>query len=186
MKNSNNTINISCFGAIRPLKNHLSQALAAIHFADQQGWHLRFHINATRQEQQGQNILKNLRGVFDHLINHELVEHQWMGHREFMNVLRTEIDLGMQVSYTETYNIVAADHIAAGVPLVTSSEVRFVLPIFYADPNSVPSMVRKLDWAWRLRHCGIVTANRWLLKRNNSQSQKAWLESISKLIDKNK
>ena len=184
MKNSNNTINISCFGAIRPLKNHLSQALAAIQFADQQGWHLRFHINATRQEQQGQNILKNLRGVFGSLQSHQLIEHPWMDHEVFMKVLREEIDLGLQVSYTETYNIVAADHIAAGVPIVTSSEVRFVLPVFHADPNSVPSMVRRLTWAWHLRRCGITKVNRWLLNRSNQQSQQAWQNGLAKLIEK--
>lgn len=182
MKKSN-YINISCFGAIRPLKNHLSQALAAIQFANQKNKHLRFHINATRQEQQGQNILKNLRSLFDHLKDHQLVEHPWMEHSDFMQVLSEQIDLGMQVSFTETYNIVAADHIAAGVPVVTSSEVRFVLPIFHAQPNSIPSMVSKLNRVWILRHCGIISVNRWLLDRNNRQSKQAWNNSISKLLD---
>ena len=77
---SSNIINVSCFGALRPLKNQLSQALAAIQFADSQDYRLRFHINATRVEQQGQNILKNLRGVFGSLKSHQLIEHPWMDH----------------------------------------------------------------------------------------------------------
>ena len=180
---SSNIINVSCFGALRPLKNQLSQALAAIQFADSHGYRLQFHINATRTEQQGQNILKNLRGVFGSLDRHQLVEHPWMDHADFMKVLRDEIDLGMQVSYTETYNIVAADHIAAGVPIVTSSEVRFVLPIFHADPNSVPSMVRRLIWAWHLRRCGVPQINRWLLNRSNDESRHAWSQCLANLLD---
>jgi hypothetical protein len=183
MKFKNDTINISCFGAIRPLKNHLSQALAAVHFAQQHGLKLRFHINATRPEQQGENILKNLRSMFENLPIHELVEHPWTDHRDFVRLIRDEIDLGMQVSYTETYNIVAADHVAAGVPVVTSSEVSFVMPLMHADPNSIPSMVTRLNWAWYGKLIGLHKINRWLLIRNNHQSQEAWHRNLTKLID---
>ena len=182
MKNFN-IINISCFGAIRPLKNHLSQALAEIQFANDRGLKLQFHINATRREQQGDNILKNLRSVFDYLPNHELIEHRWMNHDSFMQVLRSEIDLGMQVSFTETYNIVAADHVVNGIPMVTSSEVPFVLPVFHADPNSIPSMIHKLHRAWQLRFLQLHQVNRWLLKYNNYRAQTAWQDSLTKLID---
>ena len=53
------TIDISCFGAVRPLKNHLLQAVAAIGFADQIGKKLRFHVNAGRIEMQGGPVIKN-------------------------------------------------------------------------------------------------------------------------------
>ena len=79
--------------------------------------------------------------------------------------------------------VVAADHIAAGVPIVTSSEVRFVLPIFHADPNSVPSMVRRLIWAWHLRRCGVPQINRWLLNRSNDESRHAWSQCLANLLD---
>ena len=61
----NDVVNIGCFGAIRPLKNHMTQAIAAIAFAKSIGAKLRFHINATRVEGGGNPILKNLRQVFE-------------------------------------------------------------------------------------------------------------------------
>jgi len=64
---SNEYINISCFGAIRPLKNHLLQAICAVQFADSIGRKLKFHINAGRIEMKGEPILHNLKGMFQHL-----------------------------------------------------------------------------------------------------------------------
>ena len=55
------TINISCFGAIRPLKNQLIQAIASIEFANKVNKKLRFHINATRVEGNGLPVYHNLK-----------------------------------------------------------------------------------------------------------------------------
>jgi hypothetical protein len=55
------TINIGCFGAVRPLKNQLIQAVSAIDYADTYGKKLRFHINVKRIEGKGEPVLKNLR-----------------------------------------------------------------------------------------------------------------------------
>jgi hypothetical protein len=136
-------INIGCFGAIRPLKNQMIQAIAAIAFAERHSLKLRFHINGNRIEGNGNQVLKNLRNLFSHL-EHELVENAWMPHDKFMTLVAS-MDMGMQVSYTETFNIVAADMIAQGVPVVVSKEIDWVDPQFYADPNSCDDIVRVMD-----------------------------------------
>ena len=100
-------IDIACFGAIRPLKNHLMQAIAAIQFAKKHKKHLNFHINGTRIEMKGDPILQNLRKMFK-LLPYDLIEHDWMPHDDFCSLLR-QMDVSMQVSYTETFNIVTAD-----------------------------------------------------------------------------
>lgn len=179
---SRKTINISCFGAIRPLKNHLNQAAAAIEFADQQGLSLNFHINASRVEQKGDNILKNLRSTFFYLKDHNLIEHQWLPHEQFIHLIRNQIDIGMQVSFTETYNIVAADHVTQGVPMVTSAEIPFVSRIFCARPNDVPSMVRALCIAYWGSALGLHQINRRLLKRHTQASVRAWQKTLAGLI----
>src|SRR6266550_7001747 len=60
-----NYIDIACMGAVRPLKNQLTQAVAAIKFASQVGRPLRFHINGDRVEDFGNPVLKNLTHLFD-------------------------------------------------------------------------------------------------------------------------
>lgn len=73
-------IDIGCFGAVRPLKNQLMQAIAAISFARSRGLHLRFHMNGTRIEGGGP-VLKNITAMFARSPDAELVLHPWFDHR---------------------------------------------------------------------------------------------------------
>lgn len=126
-------IDVGCFGAIRPLKSHMTQVIAALIFAKSVGAKLNFHINATRVEGKGDPILKNIRETFARL-DHNLVEHGWCNHKEFLNVLKG-MDISLQVSFTETFNIVAADSMASGVPLVVSNEVPWIGEYAHRHPT---------------------------------------------------
>lgn len=172
-------INIACFGAIRPLKNQLTQAIAAIQFANRIGKKLHFHINIGRFENKGDPVFKNIKDLFDHLQEqgHELKLHPWMVHEKFLKVMK-HIDIGMQVSFTETFNIVSADMVACGVPMVVSSEVHWALPVF-ADPNDTTDIVSKLMFAWRFRVIN-VKLNRWRLKAYSKAAIKAWMSLLNK------
>ena len=77
------TLNIGCFGAIRPMKNQLIQAMAAKVFAQEEGKFLKFHMNTTRVETQGEPVLKNIRS----LLGSDLVEHEWMEPDVFLSLL---------------------------------------------------------------------------------------------------
>jgi hypothetical protein len=134
-------VRIGCFGAIRPLKNTMSQAIAAIAAARALRWRLEFHINATRLEGNGDPILKNLRQMFEALPQHTLVEHDWLPHGPFTDLVRT-MDLVMQVSFSETFNIVAADAVEAGVPVVVSSEVAWLGSYARAEPENIDSITQ--------------------------------------------
>jgi len=140
-------LNIGCFGAVRPMKNHLAQAIAAIEFANFLELPLKFHINLGRNEMMGENVLKNLRSLFASVANAELVEVQWTNHDEFLNVIKA-MDVCMQVSFTETFNIVTADTVVVGVPVVCSSEISWAAPATFADPTSTDDMVEKLKDVW--------------------------------------
>jgi hypothetical protein len=178
---SRGILNISCFGAVRPLKNHLMQALAAIKFARQKGRYLAFHINAGRYEGKGEPVRHNLQGLFDHMPDAQLVEWQWMPHEAFKQVAGS-MDLGMQVSFTETFNIVTADQVDAGVPVVTSPEVRWVNTLFHADPTSYESMVRAMNRAWALRWGAAQFLNLAGLESSNRATRKAWHDWVGTFV----
>ena len=171
------TVDVGCFGAVRPLKNHLAQATAAIQYANRNNKLLRFHINGGRVEGRGDSVLNNLRGLFQNN-QHELVEHPWYSHDEFKEMLRTTIDVGMQVSFTESYNIVAADMVDCGVPVVASDEIKFVNYPCLADPNDIDSMVDALTialWADRIR---LHRINNLMLAASNHAATKAWMRIL--------
>jgi len=142
-------IDIACFGAIRPLKNHLLQAFAALDFSRRIKKKLRFHINAGRIEMQGGPVENNLKGLFQHLYyeGHELVNHQWTPREKFLEIC-SEMDIGLQCNFSETFNIVSADLISQGVPIVASKEIPWSSFLYNADPTDSSDISDKLLCAY--------------------------------------
>lgn len=172
-RTDNPVINIGCFGAIRPLKNHLLQALAAIKFAEEVGKSVRFHINASRVEMMGAPVLKNLISLFELAGNGaSLVQVPWLAPADFMTYLRANIDMALQVSLTETFNVVTADCVTMGLPVVVSKEVKWVSKDSQAEDDSIESIVRVMHRAWNER--GLITQNQELLKDVGSNATDAW------------
>lgn len=171
-----NEIHIGCFGAIRPMKNTLIQAVAAVRFATKIDKKLYFHINGTRTEQAGDNALKNLRYLFEGL-DHELVEHPWMSHEDFIEVVRS-MDMGMQVSLSESFNIVTADFVWHRKPVVVSPDIEWVSDSNKANPNKVKSIVRALKRVRLLSHVGLNWLNLLLLQRHNRKATHQWLDVL--------
>jgi len=167
-------IDISCFGAIRPLKNHLLQAFAALEFANKLGKKLRFHVNAGRIEMKGDAALHNLMGLFEQLADsgHQLINHQWTPREEFLK-LCAQMDIGLQVSFSETFNIVGCDLISQGVPIVGSTEIPWAVDHCCADPTNSQDIVAKLENAYSWPKLNVMMNQRSLRNYTNS-SAKTW------------
>jgi hypothetical protein len=171
-------LNVGCFGAVRPLKNQLIQAVAAIDFADTYKKKLRFHINTQRIEGRGEPVLKNLRELFKNNPRHELIEHGWLSHNEFIDLVQ-RMDIGLQVSFSETFNIVSADFVNNNIPVVTSNEVDWVNPVFYANPSKVESIVSKMKRALFSSVFKLNFLNKISLWYYSFKSEKIWTKYFS-------
>jgi hypothetical protein len=169
------TIDVACFGAVRPMKNHLNQVVAAVKFAERHGMLLKFHINSTRCEQSGENVLKNIRAFFEVMPEHQLIEHEWLVHHDFVDLVKT-MDLGMQVSFTETYNIVAADFVFNNIPIIGSSQITWLPKIFQADPNSTDDITNALERVWFGSIVGLQKMSKYSLMRDNAKAKRHWLD----------
>lgn len=178
-------INIGCFGAIRPMKNQLTQALAAIAFAEKHSVDLNFHINASRVENvNGNSALKNIRALFDSYksdkITCNLVEHGWLDHSSFLDLLKT-MDITLQVSLSETFNIVSADSVSCGVPVVTSEEIYWIDRRFKAEPSSCRDIVEKMERALKFGAAGVYL-NACGLREYNFASIIDWLSFVKREV----
>ena len=142
-------LDICCFGAVRPLKNHLLQAFGALDSCKILNKKLRFHINAGRIEMKGDAVLHNLRGLFIQLIDsgHEMISHEWRPREQFLELCAT-MDIGLQVSFSETFNIVGADLISQGVPLVGSNEIPWSCKEFNANPVDSKNIAEQIIKAY--------------------------------------
>jgi hypothetical protein len=169
-------LHIGCFGAIRPMKNHLLQAVSAMRVGDLLGKKVYFHINTKRLEGRGEPVLKNLRNLFKGT-DHVLVEHGWMERKNFLAVSR-RMHLGMQVSFSETFNIVAADMISQDVPMVVSNEIEFVAPIFKARTTSSLSIMLKMLFTLAASKFKLHRLNELLLKLSGLFAKRIWIDFL--------
>lgn len=174
------TIDVGCFGAVRPLKNHLMQAIAAIKFANKIGKKLRFHINSGRIEMKGEPILHNLQAMFTHLsgADHQLIIHEWTPREEFLELCGT-MDLGMQFSFSETFNIVSADMISQGVPLVGSPEIPWMSKLFTGQPVETNEMCKSLILSYNFPKLNLIL-NKECLKTYTRKSKRIWVKYFTK------
>ena len=165
-------ISIGVFGAIRPLKNQLIQAMAAMTFADKLNKNLYFHINIARIESRGENVYKNIKALFKDS-RHQLITHGWLLHPEFL-LLVSSMDLGMQVSFSETFDIVAADFVYVNVPIVGSAEVEWLGRNYKANPTDMNDIVDRLEYAWNGRKQNRQKANSKGLEDWNEEAREEW------------
>lgn len=171
-----NHIDIGCFGAIRPMKNHLNQALASIAFGNKLKKKIQFHINSDRCEMNGDPVLKNLVYAFKDT-PHKLILHPWMDHHDFIRLV-VKMDVGMQVSLSETFNIVAADFAWNNVAVIGSDEVAWLDRKYKADPHHVEDMVDKLRFAYKGKDHNIQQVNKDNLVKYNKKATKVWLDAL--------
>lgn len=165
-------LEIGCFGAIRPMKNQLIQAMASIALADDLKKTLHFHINHSRVEQYGDNVYKNIVSLFENS-KHKLITHGWLLHHDFLQLIR-KMDLGLQMSFSETFNIVAADFVHMSVPIVTSPEITWINRIYQADETDLDNIVFHLWTALRGRKINLHRINEWGLNRWNNDARMVW------------
>ena len=176
-ENNYGEINVGIFGAIRPMKNALTQAVAAINYANMNNLKLRLHINTARVEQKGENVLKNLRALFVDT-RHELVEHAWLKHSDFVKLVGT-MDICLQVSISETYNIVAADVVNQRVPVVTTDEIPFVNSFSSVNSNkNVENIIYTMKFNLRFKTV-LTILNKFYLFVNSKRAKMVWMKFIN-------
>ncbi len=173
-KEKSNTVDVGCFGAIRPMKNQYQQAIAAIDFANRRNLKLRFHINGTRVEQNGLNVLKNIRLLFKD--KHELVEWGWMTHSEFLEVISI-MDIGTQVSFSESFNIVSADFVQVGVPIVASDDIDWMPGLLRVSPTDSEKISQKMAFAYDYKRI-LIPIQRAYLRWYGFKAELDWINNF--------
>lgn len=167
-------LNIGCFGAIRPLKNQLEQAVAAMIYANRNEFVLNFHVNTTRVEQNSDPIVKNLIALFQGT-QHTLVSHGWLAHEDFVKLI-LQMDCGLQLSFSETFNLVGADFVFNSIPFVGSSELPWLSSNSIAQPTDWNDIADHIDEV--LHSPRTARKNKQSLRKYSQQALTRWLEYL--------
>ena len=175
-----NYMDVGCFGSLRILKNQCYQALCAMDAAERLGKTLRFHITVDVNMTNTSvlyPVLKNLEEIFEYS-RHELVKHYWLDNSEFHELIR-EMDIGLQLSYTESFNIVAADFVVNDVPIVVSDAIGWMPSFMKTSTVEYEKTIRKIMWIYRLRKWKFLT--RWSkakLIKFNATAKLIWTNAL--------
>jgi hypothetical protein len=135
------TLRIGSFGALRLLKNHTTAAAAALMLARRRGCDLEFSVSVENDTMGGAAVLDALRKMFADLKWAKLVERPWEDWATFRQTV-SGMDLCLQVSMTETFNITTADAVAEGVPCVVSPCIEWAPDYWKADTDRLEDVVR--------------------------------------------
>jgi hypothetical protein len=175
-KQLKNHIDVACFGSLRILKNQCYQALCAMEMATRLNKKLKFHITVDIGMSESNNrfpVLKNLEEIFKNS-NHELVKHTWLENDKFQLLIK-EMDLGMQLSYTESFNIVTADFVNANVPIVVSEAIKWMPCISKTSTTNYEKTIKKMIKIYKWRKCWLLL--KWQkinLKKYNELAKLEW------------
>jgi glycosyltransferase involved in cell wall biosynthesis len=131
-------LRLGLFGANRPLKNHLSGAAAAVVLARELHVPVELLLSTGRNEGSDGRALEEMT---ENIANLRVTRTGWLPWSSFRRLLRT-VDLVFQVSYTETFNVVTADAIAEGVPVVASDAIEWVPRWWQARADEPLDVVR--------------------------------------------
>ena len=174
-------IDIGCFGSLRILKNQCYQAICSMEASNKIGKKLKFHIsvdvNLDKSEIKNP-VLKNLEELFKDS-HHELVKHYWMEQEEFHHLIK-KMDLGLQLSYTESFNIVSADFVNKGVPIIVSKSIRWMPWFLKTSTVDYNKTIRKIIRIYKWRYCKLL---KWWSRRNlfvyNESSKFLWVKFLN-------
>jgi hypothetical protein len=179
---NSNIINIGCFGALRILKNQLFQAMCAMKAADILNKTLHFHImvNVKIDDKTLNPILKNFDELFKNS-KHVLVKHQWMENNDFQNLIK-KMDLGLQLSYTESFNIVVADFVNNNTLILVSDAIRWMPNKLKTSTTNYDDVVNKIIFAYKHKNSHFLKRKmcRYLIKYNII-AKNIWFVFIHKL-----
>lgn len=142
-------INIGCFGALRLLKNQPFQAICAIEAANRMDKKLMFHITPNTPTDKD-TVLENLKQIFVNT-QHELVMHPWMETRKFHKLI-SKMDLGLQLSYTESFNIVTADFVSKNKLILVSGAIDWMPEMFQVSTTDYEEVIKKIIFLYTHRN----------------------------------
>ena len=86
------------------------------------------------------------------------------------------MDLGMQVSFSESFNITSADFVYENIPIIVSNDVTWMDDDFKVSCTDTEAMIRKLEFAYN--NPRKAKENKKRLEKYNKRAEEVWLNEL--------
>lgn len=169
------TIRIASLGALRLLKNHSTAAAAAQLIARSRNCNLEFYLSVNREEH-GKGILQMIRNMYANLKWAKLFENPWESWPDFRKTV-SHMDLCLQISFTETFNITTADACAELVPSVVGDCIEWLPDHWKANTDDAVDVARVGNMLLQ-NPSEVLEGNRYLRKYVR-QGTDRWVEFLN-------
>jgi hypothetical protein len=168
-------LKIGSYGAVRLMKNHITAAAAALMIAVEHKKDLQFYLSVNRVEN-GTGVIQSIVNMFNSVPYANLIQTPWTDWPDFRNII-ANLDLHMQLSMSETFNITTADAACAGIPTCSSEALDWVPQSWVCDIDNASEVAQK---GWHLLN-DQQAGKRGLasLQDFNKMSLSKWLQWLS-------
>jgi hypothetical protein len=138
---------------------------------------LHFHINDPDDD--SNPIFLNLKELFAINTKHKLYIHDWMKHSEFVKVIK-KMDLGLQLSYSESFNFVTADFVNYEIPILVSESISWMPKLSMTSTVDYDDTIDKIGDMIKRKHKIhlLIRLNKNHLVKYNDNSKKIWNKFI--------
>ena len=102
------------------------------------------------------------------------MNHLSITYEQFIELCST-MDIGIQVSFNETFNIVGADIVSQGVPLVVSPEIPWASRFFSSRQTNTDDIVSALKYSYMLPSVNVFL-NQTYLKWYTDDTINIWFK----------
>jgi glycosyltransferase involved in cell wall biosynthesis len=175
-RNAIETLRIGTFGPARPWKNQLVAAEAAIALARRLGARLEYYVNGNRNDVDGRTAQSRAE-LFRGLTNAALISVPWQPWPAFRRTVGS-MDLLLQPSFDETFQVIVADGIAEGVPVVTTAACEWTPKSWWAEACD-PASVASVGAALLASRPAAITSGRTALTNYVSAGTRLWQSWLS-------
>lgn len=171
---SGGLLKIGAFGAIRPYKNFITAAAAALIIRRTLDVPVEFHMSSGAD---GERTVPAIQQMCRGIDGFELIQHDWSYWNNFIELV-SAMDLLLQVSYTESFNMITADGVYVGVPSVVSPAIYWAPDSWKAEPDNAMDIAKTGMILLRHRpfhrNLGLKA-----LRRHNDDSIGYWLDYLN-------
>lgn len=183
-REQSNVLNVGIFGAIRLLKNTLTGVIASIIFAKENNKKLNLYINNLTSDI-GNNVLLNIKMLLNDYPNVKLFINPYLDGDKYKNLIQS-LDLGLQLSFSETFNNVAGDFVNNGVPIIYNDEIDWLKTSLKVSSTNINEIVSIISKAYSLRNNeNFLNGQYNNLKEYNKRASNIWLDFYKKINSSN-
>jgi hypothetical protein len=181
-------LKIGAFGAPRPYKNFMTAAAATVVMQRTLGCSVEFHMNQGG-EAEGYETDKAIEQLFRGT-SIKLIKHSWSYWNEFIKIVGS-MDVLMQPSFTESFNMIAADGISRGVSSVVSSAINWAPEDWKADSDNALSvahialrLLSSVDWSGSdaLMLHNEKSIQHWFRYLGIEKKRESWFTKVKKFL----